>query len=118
MKCGFSASLGILIIVACSLTLLICFVISSYTVYDVARKDTFDSLSMWLQEVQQFSMGGGEQVVKLLVGNKIDQERAVSREVRKRATSFENLHLFSSTLYVHSFLCFPLLITLLSTLSR
>uniref|UniRef100_A0A7S3H7M7 Uncharacterized protein n=1 Tax=Spumella elongata TaxID=89044 RepID=A0A7S3H7M7_9STRA len=36
---------------------------------------------MWLQEVQQFSMGGGEQVVKLLVGNKIDQERAVSREV-------------------------------------
>jgi GTPase SAR1 family protein len=50
-------------------------------VYDVARKETFDSLSMWLQEVEQFSMGGGKEVVKLLVGNKIDQERVVSREV-------------------------------------
>jgi Ras-related protein Rab-18 len=51
-------------------------------VYDVARKETFDSLGMWLQEVEQFSMGGGKEVVKLLVGNKIDQERVVSREVR------------------------------------
>jgi Ras-related protein Rab-18 len=50
-------------------------------VYDVARKETFDSLGMWLQEVEQFSMGGGKEVVKLLVGNKIDQERVVSREV-------------------------------------
>mmetsp|Transcript_57771 Transcript_57771/g.118226 ORF Transcript_57771/g.118226 Transcript_57771/m.118226 type:complete len:211 (+) Transcript_57771:63-695(+) len=48
-------------------------------VYDVARKETFDSLSMWLQEVEQFSMGGGKEVVKLLVGNKIDQERVVPR---------------------------------------
>lgn len=48
--------------------------------YDVTRKDTFDSLSMWLQEVEQFSMGGGKEVVKLLVGNKVDQPRSVSRE--------------------------------------
>jgi len=46
----------------------------------VARKETFDSLGMWLQEVEQFSMGGGKEVVKLLVGNKVDQERVVSRE--------------------------------------
>ncbi len=51
------------------------------TVYDVARKETFDSLSMWLQEVEQFSMGGGKEVVKLLVGNKVDQPRVVQREV-------------------------------------
>jgi len=50
-------------------------------VYDVARKETFDSLSMWLQEVEQFSMGGGKEVVKLLVGNKIDQPRVVQRDV-------------------------------------
>eukprot|EP00602_Paraphysomonas_sp_CaronLab_P003486 CAMPEP_0185024186 /NCGR_PEP_ID=MMETSP1103-20130426/7157_1 /TAXON_ID=36769 /ORGANISM="Paraphysomonas bandaiensis, Strain Caron Lab Isolate" /LENGTH=210 /DNA_ID=CAMNT_0027557087 /DNA_START=77 /DNA_END=709 /DNA_ORIENTATION=+ len=49
-------------------------------VYDVTRKETFDSLSMWLQEVEQFSMGGGKEVVKLLVGNKVDQQRVVSRE--------------------------------------
>ena len=49
-------------------------------VYDVTRKETFDSLSMWLQEVEQFSMGGGKEVVKLLVGNKVDQQRVVARE--------------------------------------
>mmetsp|Transcript_23187 Transcript_23187/g.23838 ORF Transcript_23187/g.23838 Transcript_23187/m.23838 type:complete len:211 (+) Transcript_23187:50-682(+) len=49
-------------------------------VYDVTRKETFDSLSMWLQEVEQFSMGGGKDVVKLLVGNKVDQPRSVSRD--------------------------------------
>jgi len=48
-------------------------------VYDVARKDTFESLNMWLQEVEQFSMNGGKDVVKLLVGNKIDQQRTVDR---------------------------------------
>lgn len=50
-------------------------------VYDVARKETFDSLGMWLQEVEQFSMGGGKEVVKLLVGNKVDQPRVVQRDV-------------------------------------
>lgn len=35
---------------------------------------------MWLQEVEQFSMGGGKEVVKLLVGNKVDQPRIVKRE--------------------------------------
>jgi Ras-related protein Rab-18 len=48
-------------------------------VYDVSRKETFESLPMWLQEVEQFAMGGGREVVKLLVGNKIDKPRAVSR---------------------------------------
>jgi Ras-related protein Rab-18 len=49
-------------------------------VYDVARAESFESLNMWLQEVEQFSMGGGRDVVKLLVGNKIDQKRTVQRE--------------------------------------
>ena len=49
-------------------------------VYDVARAESFESLNMWLQEVEQFSMGGGRDVVKLLVGNKIDQKRVVSRD--------------------------------------
>jgi Ras-related protein Rab-18 len=35
---------------------------------------------MWLQEVEQFSMGKGEKVVKLLVGNKVDQPRVAQRE--------------------------------------
>lgn len=48
--------------------------------YDVTRRDTFEALSVWLQEVDVYSPGGGQNVIKLLVGNKIDKEpRAVSR---------------------------------------
>ena len=37
-------------------------------VYDVARPETFESLSNWLKEVEQFTVNGGKEVVKLLVG--------------------------------------------------
>mmetsp|Transcript_6245 Transcript_6245/g.9066 ORF Transcript_6245/g.9066 Transcript_6245/m.9066 type:complete len:226 (+) Transcript_6245:89-766(+) len=51
-------------------------------VYDVTRRDSFESLDQWLKEVKLYSPNNGEGVVKLLVGNKIDreEERAVSRE--------------------------------------
>eukprot|EP00607_Mallomonas_marina_P009634 CAMPEP_0182421724 /NCGR_PEP_ID=MMETSP1167-20130531/7187_1 /TAXON_ID=2988 /ORGANISM="Mallomonas Sp, Strain CCMP3275" /LENGTH=169 /DNA_ID=CAMNT_0024599117 /DNA_START=341 /DNA_END=850 /DNA_ORIENTATION=- len=48
--------------------------------YDVTRPETFSNLSTWLSEVEQFSNEGGRDVVKVLVGNKVDKERAVSRE--------------------------------------
>ena len=37
------------------------------------------SLNMWLTEVEQYSTRGGKDIVKILVGNKIDQKRAVTR---------------------------------------
>ena len=40
--------------------------------YDVTRRDTFDNLNEWLKEVSSYSPNQGEQVVKLLVGNKVD----------------------------------------------
>ena len=49
-------------------------------VYDVGRKDTFDNLNTWLQEIEQFSPGGGKDIIKILVGNKADQPRAILRE--------------------------------------
>ena len=49
-------------------------------VYDVTRMDSFENLEQWLNEVQLYSPNGGETVVKLLVGNKIDLERTVPRE--------------------------------------
>jgi Ras-related protein Rab-18 len=49
-------------------------------VYDVTRMDSFENLEQWLKEVQLYSPNGGENVVKLLVGNKIDLERTVPRE--------------------------------------
>jgi Ras-related protein Rab-18 len=42
-------------------------------VFDVTRPETFANLGSWLGEINQFSLGGGRDVVKVLVGNKIDQ---------------------------------------------
>jgi Ras-related protein Rab-18 len=44
-------------------------------VYDVSRRDTFENLDLWLQEVEVYSPAGGRDVVKLLVGNKVDKVR-------------------------------------------
>ncbi|CAM9102147.1 unnamed protein product [Heterosigma akashiwo] len=48
-------------------------------VYDVTRKESFDNLDEWLKEVEQYTPNSGD-VVKLLVGNKVDKERVVSRQ--------------------------------------
>jgi len=48
-------------------------------VYDVTRRDSFNNLEQWLKEIETYSSNAD--VVKLLVGNKIDKEnREVSRE--------------------------------------
>lgn len=49
-------------------------------VYDVTRMDSFENLQQWLNEVNMYSPGNGESVVKLLVGNKCDLERKVPKE--------------------------------------
>jgi Ras-related protein Rab-18 len=49
--------------------------------YDINRKDSFENLQQWLDEVKLYSPGNGENVVKLLVGNKCDLERKVPKEV-------------------------------------
>lgn len=47
--------------------------------YDVTRRETFESLTPWLQEVEVYAPGGGRDVVKLLVANKIDKVRGARR---------------------------------------
>lgn len=42
-------------------------------VYDVSRRETFESLDTWLREIEIYSPAGGRDVVKLLVGNKVDK---------------------------------------------
>jgi len=51
-------------------------------VYDITRPETFENLSQWLEEAEQYCSRGSRDVVKLLVGNKLDLEkmRAVSRD--------------------------------------
>lgn len=62
-------------------------------VYDVTRRDTFENISEWLKEVDIFTTK--DNVIKVLVGNKIDLEAA--RQVpRQEAINFarENNMLF------------------------
>ena len=42
--------------------------------------DSFENLEQWLKEVEMYSPGNGESVVKLLVGNKCDLDRKVPKE--------------------------------------
>jgi Ras-related protein Rab-18 len=56
-------------------------------VYDVTKQDTFENLEQWLNEVNMYgpssgsgSGGNNDSVVKLLVGNKCDLDRKVSKE--------------------------------------
>ncbi|KAM3574885.1 hypothetical protein VYU27_003209 [Nannochloropsis oceanica] len=49
-------------------------------VYDVNRRDSFENLNHWLQEVEVYSTGGGREIIKVLVGNKVDKDRLVPRE--------------------------------------
>lgn len=70
-------------------------------VYDVTRADSFSGLNDWLHEIELYCPSGGRDVVKLLVGNKIDRasERAVStREGEAWARSKGMLFLESSAM--------------------
>ena len=52
-------------------------------VYDITRRDTFDNIREWLKEVDIFTTK--ENVIKVLVGNKIDLEK--SRKISRNEGS-------------------------------
>jgi len=51
-------------------------------VYDVSSRQSFEKLEPWLQELQTYATKPN--LVKMLVGNKIDKSRVVSREEGKQ----------------------------------
>ncbi|KNC78753.1 GTP-binding protein yptV3 [Sphaeroforma arctica JP610] len=59
--------------------------------YDITREDTFTNIEGWLQELVQYS--NGENVAKMLVGNKIDREdeREVSAEDAEKMAKKHNM---------------------------
>lgn len=50
------------------------------TITNKQTQDTFEALDQWLREMEVYCPGGGREVVKLLVGNKVDMNAVVSRE--------------------------------------
>lgn len=55
-------------------------------VYDVTKPKTFENLKHWLAEVEKEA---SEDVIKVLIGNKCDEEAAVDRQ---RAQQFADTH--------------------------
>ena len=60
-------------------------------VYDVSRRETLNSIHTWLQEVDQYSMNGGKDLVKMLVGNKTDKPRDVPRETAEELAQLNGM---------------------------
>ena len=50
--------------------------------YDVTRRETFEHINQWLDEVEQYSPSGRKDIVLVLCGNKADLE--AERSVSKR----------------------------------
>ncbi len=62
-------------------------------VYDVSRRDTFENLDLWLQEIEVYTpAGGARNVVKVLVGNKIDKVSMFALPIKKKLRGPNHVH--------------------------
>lgn len=61
---------------------------SAFVVYDITRKETFDSVDKWISDLKQ---SGDKKITILLIGNKndLDNQRKISKEQgEEKAKSF------------------------------
>lgn len=63
--------------------------------YDVTSNDSFDHLIGWLDEAEHFLPQ--KDVVKVLVGNKIDEVRVVSYERAKKWSTMKGMEYFETS---------------------
>ena len=63
-------------------------------VFDGSRKATFASMGNWLMECQQYT---GKEVVKLLVCNKCDLERTVTKEEVERFAQAHDIEVIETS---------------------
>ncbi len=42
--------------------------------YDITKRESFESLEHWIREVKQYCAGGLERMQMVLIGNKLDLE--------------------------------------------
>ena len=50
--------------------------------FDITRRETFEHLDMWLNEVKQYCAGGLDRLTVTLIGNKVDKQE--DRKVGKQ----------------------------------
>ncbi|CAD8120304.1 unnamed protein product [Paramecium sonneborni] len=62
--------------------------------YDVNQRESFERLNQWLQELQE---SAHEEIVKILVGNKSDLDRDISKQEAEQFMNQNNFSLFFET---------------------
>ncbi|CAD8112173.1 unnamed protein product [Paramecium sonneborni] len=65
-----------------------------FVLYSVNSRDSFEKLDQWLQELQE---SAHEEIVKILVGNKSDLDRDISKEEAEKFMNENNFSLFFET---------------------
>lgn len=65
-------------------------------VYDVSNKDTFNSLKDWINSITE-QVGNNNSVKYIILGNKIDLNREVSKETAKKFASENNINYFETS---------------------
>lgn len=75
-------------------------------VYDISSQPSFDSLSQWCRDIDQYAGVGGinstsgssnRSLLKVLVGNKCDKEREIPRSIAAQFSDNHNFDLFMET---------------------
>ena len=63
--------------------------------YDITNKDSFDNVTTWIDSITQHA---GDNVAKILVGNKVDiEDRAVQKEQAELLAMNNNLHYYETS---------------------
>jgi len=65
-------------------------------VFDVSKKETFENLKFWIASVNS-NLGEKNELKKIIIGNKIDQERNVPKEEGEAFASENNCFYFETS---------------------
>ncbi|CAG2178342.1 unnamed protein product [Oppiella nova] len=69
-------------------------------VYDISSQPSFDSLSQWCRDIEQYAgstTNGNRSVLKVLVGNKCDKEREIPLHIAEQFAVNNEFDLFMET---------------------
>lgn len=66
-------------------------------VYDVSNRESFEDLKSWINNIQSNLMNNEVNIVKMIVGNKIDLDRAVMKEEGEKFAQENNYFYYESS---------------------
>jgi Ras-related protein Rab-18 len=66
-------------------------------VYDVSNRESFEDLKSWINNIQSNLMNNEVNIIKMIVGNKIDLERVVMKEEGEKFAQENNYFYYESS---------------------